>query len=234
MIWLLAAKHDNLIPYEMGWITKKIGSLRPGTIERLISLGWLIEVEDASGVLAVCKHDASTALVSRASAPSQEKEEEKEKEKYKKETPPPSRGQRGEPSVPRLSWSKGFIPPDVVEAIPTLPACENAKVLEHSTGHLLRSLGFNVNFHFRIPDRGDGRPGYIDIVACRGEEIIAVECDRLVERQKSIIKLEKFGQPSLIILRDVRRRSNGSVHLSARPAGLVLPEGYEVEKGANQ
>ncbi len=133
-----------------------------------------------------------------------EAETETEKENQKRKTTAPEPGAQGGVSHPRIAWSTGAIPADVVASLDLLPTnSNNASTFQHSTGHLLRSLGFEVKFEVRCADRGDGRPGKIDLVGVRGGEVLAIECDRGKSRDKSIEKLRRFRQTAMVVLREV-------------------------------
>lgn len=148
---------------------------------------------------------------------------QKRKSKKEKTAPPPLRGLKGvsDPNSPRIAWSVGQIPTDVLEGIHQLPDFQNASTLKYALGRFMRSIGFKVHFEVPVADRGDGTPGRIDLVGLRGEEVVAIEADRITAREKSIAKLTAFRQPGVVVLRAPR---------GPRPAGLVLPEGYEVSK----
>jgi hypothetical protein len=67
----------------------------------------------------------------------------------------------------------------------------------------LKQAGYETEREVPVPDRGDGSGGRIDLVARRGSEVIAVECDSGRPRQKSEIKLLAFpATQRFIVLRD--------------------------------
>jgi hypothetical protein len=67
----------------------------------------------------------------------------------------------------------------------------------------LEGAGYETRCEALVFDRGDGSAGRIDIVAKRGEEILAIECDRQQPREKSIAKLTAYDATRrLIVLRE--------------------------------
>ena len=57
-----------------------------------------------------------------------------------------------------------------------------------------------------VNDRGDGKPGRVDLVACcPGLPLLFIECDRLSPRAKSIAKLKLLPGRRLVLLRGVTR-----------------------------
>lgn len=67
----------------------------------------------------------------------------------------------------------------------------------------LQSAGFETRREEFVLDRGDASAGRIDLVAKRGGEVIAIECDRQQPRQKSESKLLSYpAHRRWIVLRD--------------------------------
>lgn len=64
----------------------------------------------------------------------------------------------------------------------------------------LESNGFNCKKEYPVADRGDGYGGRIDIFATRGDEMLAIEIDRITPRQKSITKLLQTEDCAKVIL----------------------------------
>ena len=57
-----------------------------------------------------------------------------------------------------------------------------------------------------VDDRGDGKPGRVDlVVTLPGLPLLFIECDRLNPREKSIRKLKGLPGTRLILLRGVER-----------------------------
>ena len=67
---------------------------------------------------------------------------------------------------------------------------------------LLSGLGLSVRREVRVEDRGDGRPGKLDLVADGHGLKIALELDRLEPREKSLWKLRRFDGVRVVVLRE--------------------------------
>lgn len=198
-MWIFAARHDNKIPAEQAWLQKTFGKRKVRNINKLIDLGWLIIV-DETGIPIATPERAGTRNA-RTDRPSTDTAGEKRREEKKTNCNPPLRG-AGELTAPIVSWSTRDIPSDLLESLPRLPACDNSETFKHSVGNLLRSLGFEINYEVTISIDPNGKKGRLDIVACRKNEVIGIECDRVTDRRKSIRNLKQFGQPGMIILRE--------------------------------
>jgi len=63
-LWLMAAKLENRIPADPGWLANQIGATDPIDLDALVSGGWLIWCDDdrASNALAGCYQVASDVL----------------------------------------------------------------------------------------------------------------------------------------------------------------------------
>jgi hypothetical protein len=68
----------------------------------------------------------------------------------------------------------------------------------------LRAADYSTEREVQVPDRGDGQCGRIDLVARRGEQVVAIECDDERPRRKSETKLRAFTEATqrLIVLRE--------------------------------
>jgi hypothetical protein len=58
LLWVLASRLENRIPYDVEWITRQIGAASPVDVEELISQGFIAVFEDASVTLAPRKQSA--------------------------------------------------------------------------------------------------------------------------------------------------------------------------------
>lgn len=199
-MWLFAARFDNKIPFDSSWIKDNFGRRKMQRINKLIDLGWLIVIDENGTPNAT--HECVQAHDQRRSAP-RLRLSTLEKKREEKETNciPPLRG-AGELQKPIVSWSTRNIPSDVMEALPQLPPCDNSETFKHSVGHLLRDLGFDLKYEYDVLLDQNGKKGRIDIVAWRENEILAIECDRVTDRRKSIRNLKSFRQPGMILLRE--------------------------------
>lgn len=66
----------------------------------------------------------------------------------------------------------------------------------------MRDRGWSVAEEHPVPDRGDGRPGRIDIRAERNGVAVGIELDREHPRRKSIVKLHGSGLVGFCVLRE--------------------------------
>lgn len=87
-----------------------------------------------------------------------------------------------------------------------------ANDLRDRVAQILGRSGWCATTEVRVPDRGDGRPGRIDIVLARagGHPEVAIELDCKTPRAKSLFKVRNHPAPGkLVLLRDGDR--NGAV-----------------------
>jgi len=85
----------------------------------------------------------------------------------------------------------------------SVPCSDDAGAFRDVIKRELERAGYETRGEVFCSDRGDGYAGRIDLVAKRGADLLAIECDREQPREKSQIKL--MGYPAtrrLIILRD--------------------------------
>lgn len=59
MIWLLAARLENRLPYDVAWISKRINARTKVDLQGLVSAGFLVMEQSASTMLARCKQNAN-------------------------------------------------------------------------------------------------------------------------------------------------------------------------------
>lgn len=67
-----------------------------------------------------------------------------------------------------------------------------AKTTHNEIVSYLSNRGFHCEIEFKVPDRGDGRGGRVDVVAIKDDFKIAIEIDRRSPRLKSIYKLKSL------------------------------------------
>lgn len=60
LLWVVASQCDNRIPYDLAWITRKLGAQSPVDVEELIVQGFIEVFDDASVTLARRKQSAMT------------------------------------------------------------------------------------------------------------------------------------------------------------------------------
>jgi hypothetical protein len=177
LIWLLASRHANRIPEDPQWISKKINATEPVDLDSLIKGGFLEVCEPASNVLAEPEHLARS-------------EREIEREKSREE--------------PTLTRPKGGNLLDSLRSIVAGLAGMrgDAKEFHDALEKALAMRGMRVVREFPVPDRGDGRGGFVDLVAFSREGAIALEMDRDSPREKSIRKLAQVEALRVVVLRD--------------------------------
>jgi DNA-binding transcriptional ArsR family regulator len=82
----------------------------------------------------------------------------------------------------------------------TTPA-DDAAAAHDAIEIALRGCRFQTTREVKVADRGDGRPGRIDLVAGRDNTMIAIEIDRESVRPKSLHKLSQVDAFKLVVLR---------------------------------
>src|SRR5690606_32024151 len=80
---------------------------------------------------------------------------------------------------------------------------DTARALEDEVEAVFIRHGWRVERQFRVEDRGDGRRGFVDMVAWSPDGImVALELDRQQPRQKSVEKLRHLDAVRCILLRE--------------------------------
>jgi hypothetical protein len=93
----------------------------------------------------------------------------------------------------------GSIPEDVRKMISTLKPLPNALDWQYHVQGKFEDLGFDTKIE--VPCVSEYGQGRIDIVAVRGDYVLAIECDYRTPRQKSIAKIKTYPN-GIVILRD--------------------------------
>jgi hypothetical protein len=88
----------------------------------------------------------------------------------------------------------------IEELFSELTVDDDANRAQNQTCDYLKNRNYKCEKEVFVPDRGDGYSGYIDIVAIKGNERIAVEFDRKSPRVKSLIKLQSFNATNRVVL----------------------------------
>ncbi len=89
LIWLLAARCDNRIPYDAGWIAQRIGVEEKNLqIERLVEGGWLF-VRTASDTRTEVRTDIRTDNGTGSVVPEEKRREETDARAPANSQPPP-------------------------------------------------------------------------------------------------------------------------------------------------
>jgi hypothetical protein len=78
---------------------------------------------------------------------------------------------------------------------------DHAKSAQLLAAELLRGAGFSVVLEVFVPDRGDGSPGRLDLVARCDDGSVAIELDAVRPRRKSLFKLRQFDGLRVVCLR---------------------------------
>lgn len=68
----------------------------------------------------------------------------------------------------------------------------NSKDLHSEIIQILTENGYKCTKEVKVPNRGDGRGGRIDVVASKVGEKVAIEIDRKTPRKKSLYKLSHY------------------------------------------
>lgn len=103
-----------------------------------------------------------------------------------------------------VGWRDGTT--DAVEvALCGIGPYETARDMVDGVIVALSDAGWRVLVEQRVMSRGDGRSGRVDVIATRGAEVVAIECDRLTPRAKSIHKLRHVSATGRLVLLRGRR-----------------------------
>lgn len=94
-------------------------------------------------------------------------------------------------SMSRITYQQGSVAEDLQRLLLSLPLCDAGR-FHHLAACGMEKLGYWVKRNYLVADRGDGRRGKIDIVAKRGEEVVAIELDHVEPRAKSLYKIQNF------------------------------------------
>ncbi len=81
------------------------------------------------------------------------------------------------------------------------PGVGGAGDLHDQVEAYMQSKGFAAEREFKVPDRGDGHPGRVDLMCTLGEFRVAMEMDSRTARDKSLTKLKSLDAYRVIILR---------------------------------
>ena len=82
------------------------------------------------------------------------------------------------------------------------PYTDNSRAAQAEAADRLEARDCYVAWEVRVPDRGDGRPGRVDLVAHHADYgWFALEIDRKTPRRKSARKLRSLPSPGFVLLR---------------------------------
>jgi hypothetical protein len=79
-IWMLASRTKNSMPFDVNWISKKIGSSSKVNLKALIESGFLVMEHDASTLLQGSEQDATGSVPSVEESRGEERREEQSRE----------------------------------------------------------------------------------------------------------------------------------------------------------
>jgi hypothetical protein len=131
-----------------------------------------------------------------------EVDEEEDVGSHPKSLPPSGRVAAGAAGRPHGDPRPTIVPDDVRLTIAGLPTDLSARPFHDALQAALSELGFACDREVRVGDRGDGRPGRLDLVAERDGVRIAFELDDRSPREKSVTKLRSVtGAARVIVLR---------------------------------
>jgi hypothetical protein len=83
------------------------------------------------------------------------------------------------------------------------PRSGDADDLHDQVENYFRKAQWLVRREYPVPDRGDGRPGRVDLFCEKGEQRVAIELDAVSPRHKSYAKLRgQAGVTTVIVLRN--------------------------------
>jgi hypothetical protein len=92
---------------------------------------------------------------------------------------------------------------EAVAVLRRLHAGDAADDLHDRAEKALSLAGFSCSREFEVEDRGDGRRGFVDLVARRADVVVAIELDRATPREKSIRKLQQVRDAfRVVVLRE--------------------------------
>ena len=86
------------------------------------------------------------------------------------------------------------------ELFADLEVDDNAKIAQNQLCEYLAKRGYKCEKEYFVLDRGDCYHGYIDVVADKENERLAIEFDRRSPRKKSLIKLKSISATHKIVL----------------------------------
>ncbi len=96
---------------------------------------------------------------------------------------------------------------DIRLMLSLLPASAFVDALAFHTAvyRYLTEQGWNCSCENYVPDRGDGRPGRVDIVVSVNAGNLGIELDNLSPRKKSLYKLGYFCGGGFVLMRGNRK-----------------------------
>jgi hypothetical protein len=84
LLWVLASRCNNKIPYDVAWLTKRLGAHSPVDVEELVLHGFIEVTDDASAMLASRKQNGGTETETETETEQQRKPKQKQHPRAKK------------------------------------------------------------------------------------------------------------------------------------------------------
>src|SRR5712692_9641792 len=81
---------------------------------------------------------------------------------------------------------------ELMERLSEVPVELSPVASQWTIARWLESNSFSFEWEVRVPDRGDGRSGRVDLVARRPGLTLAIEIDKAAPKPKSIIKIRQI------------------------------------------
>lgn len=103
------------------------------------------------------------------------------------------------PPLPAAPYDLVSVLEDLCKTIPKQDRSDS-HAFQKAVETRLLALGYMVSREWKVPDRGDGAPGFIDLVVTQPVRF-GLELDRITPRKKSIFKLSRFGT-GFVLLRE--------------------------------
>lgn len=117
-------------------------------------------------------------------------------------------------------------PPDgrgrVIEILSGIDGTGTAREVQLRASEALRGAGLEVDVEFEVPDRGDGRRGFVDLRVV--DPPTWIELDRRVPREKSLRKLAACVGTRVVVLRSAPRAVTADAHGVDAVIGLGGPD----------
>lgn len=133
----------------------------------------------------------------------------------------PPKGSQREPTMLDHETEVGLI--EILRSLSSEDR-HSARAFHDAFVRAIQAAGWTVHREHRVSDRGDGRPGVVDVVVTAPARL-AIELDRQSPRQKSLDKLRviaRAGYAGVVVCRDGqsfawRRQGEIAVYAEARP-----------------
>lgn len=191
-------------------------------------------VEVATGYLLRNYVEAQTAKMTDTSRKARQRERDRAQESLASHTesrhvtPIRTDPNRSEPNTDS-ERARAFTRSGFSECLPRGPLPDNSVAFRAAIEEVLRANCWHLTAEVEVPDRGDGRRGFVDLRAVREDARVFIEFDSRAPRHKSVAKLAQCDGFRVVILRggSVTRVSGIDAVLSiavARDADVTADE----------